>query len=298
VKSSQDFTFAFFPPLAKGGFPRETDVMLKRNPVVALLLAGLVIIQVACSGGRESQQAPPPPPAEQTKTAPPPAAPPEVKPTPSAPEPAPAEPAEKAPPKATPGKPAPKPKPAGPNPALLNPSLAKEKAPAQFRVKFETTKGAFVAQVTRASAPLGADRFYNLVKMGYYNDVAFFRVKDGFVAQFGIHGDPKVNDKWKSANINDDPTRESNVRGAITFATRGPNTRTTQLFINFGDNSQLDSQGFAPFAKVVEGMTVVDQLYKGYGDGPRQDLAQSQGNSYLRAQFLKLDFIKRASVVK
>ena len=121
------------------------------------------------------------------------------------------------------------------------------------------------------------------------------------MAQFGIHGDPKVNEKWKSAVINDDPPRESNVRGAITFATAGPNTRTTQLFINFDNNSQLDSQGFAPFAKVVEGMTVVDQLYKGYGDGaggPRQDLAQSQGNSYLRAQFPKLDFIKRASVVK
>jgi peptidyl-prolyl cis-trans isomerase A (cyclophilin A) len=279
--------------------------MLKPNCIAALLLAGLLVIQAACSGGRESQQAPPPPPAEQTKTAPPPSAPPEVKPTPSAPEPTPAEPTEKAPRKEpAPEKPAPKPKPAGPNPALLNPSLAKEKAPAQFRVKFETTKGAFVAEVTRASAPLGADRFYNLVRMGYYNDVAFFRVIDGFMAQFGIHGDPKVNEKWESANFNDDPTRESNVRGAISFATRGPNTRTTQLFINFDDNSQLDSRGFAPFAKVVEGMTVVDQLYKGYGEGapsgggPRQDLAQSQGNSYLRAQFPKLDFIKRASVVK
>ena len=277
--------------------------MLKPNCPAALLLAGLIVIQVACSGSRESQQAPPP--AEQSKTAPPPAAPPEVKPTPSEPEPAPAEPAEKAPPKEPlQSKATPKPKPAGPNPALLNPSLAKEKAPAQFRVKFETTKGAFVAQVTRASAPLGADRFYNLVRMGYYNDVAFFRVIDGFMAQFGIHGDPKVNDKWESARINDDPTRESNVRGAITFATAGPNTRTTQLFINFDNNSQLDSQGFAPFAKVVEGMTVVDQLYKGYGEGaprgkgPRQDLAQSQGNSYLRAQFPNLDFIKRASVVK
>jgi cyclophilin family peptidyl-prolyl cis-trans isomerase len=270
--------------------------MLKPNCPAALLLAGLIVIQVACSGGRESQQAPPPPPAEQTKTAPPPAAPPEVKPT----EPAPVEPIEKPAPEI----PAPKPKPVSPNPALLNPSLAKDKAPAQFRVKFETTKGPFVAQVMRASAPLGADRFYNLVKMGYYNDVAFFRVVDGFMAQFGINGDPKVNDKWESANINDDPTRESNVRGAISFATRGPNTRTTQLFINFGDNSQLDSRGFAPFAKVVEGMEVVDQLYKGYGEGapsgggPRQDLAQSQGNSYLRAQFPKLDFIKRASVVK
>lgn len=273
--------------------------MLKRHLVPTLLLAALIVVQAACSGSRESQQAPPPTPAEQTKTSPPPAAPPEVKPTPSEPEPKPAETTEKAPPKEPlPGKAAPKPKPAGPNPALLNPSLAKEKAPAQFRVKFETTKGTFIAQVTRASAPLGADRFYNLVKMGYYNDVAFFRVVDGFMAQFGINGDPKVNDKWESASINDDPTRESNVRGAISFASRPqPNTRTTQLFINFGDNSQLDSRGFAPFAKVVEGMDVVDQLYKGYGESPRQDLAQSQGNSYLRTQFPKLDFIKRASVV-
>ena len=274
--------------------------MSKPNCIAAFILVGLLAIQAACSGSRESQQAPPPPPAEQSKTAPPPEAPPEVKPTPSEPEPTPVEPTEKAPPKEPlPGKATPKPKPAGPNPALLNPSLAKEKAPAQFRVKFETTKGPFIAEVTRASAPLGADRFYNLVKMGFYNDVAFFRVVDGFVAQFGIHGDPKVNEKWESASFNDDPTRESNVRGAISFATRGPNTRTTQLFINFGDNSQLNSRGFASFAKVVEGMEVVDQLYKGYGDGgPRQDLIQSQGNAYLRAQFPKLDFIKRASLVK
>jgi peptidyl-prolyl cis-trans isomerase A (cyclophilin A) len=273
---------------------------MSRTPnCLAVLLSGLLVIEVACSGSRESQQPPPPPPAEQAKPAPPPA-PPEVQPPPSPPEPVPAE---KAPKEPVPGKAGVKPKPTGPNPALLNPSLAKEKAPAQFQVRFETTKGPFVVQVTRASAPFGADRFYNLVKMGFFNDVAFFRVRDGFVAQFGIHGDPKVNDKWKSASINDDPTRESNVRGAISFATRGPNTRTTQLFINFGDNSQLDSRGFAPFAKVVEGMIVVDQLYKGYGEGapsgggPRQDLAQSQGNSYLRAQFPKLDFIKRASVI-
>ncbi len=190
--------------------------MLKPNCAAALLLAGLIVFQVACSGSRDSQ----PPPAEQAKTPPPPEAPPEVKPTPSEQSLAPTPPAEKVPPKEpTPVKPTPKP--AGPHPALLNPSLAKEKAPAQFRVKFETTKGAFVAQVTRVSAPIGVDRFYNLVKMGYYNDVAFFRVIDGFVAQFGIHGDPKVNDKWESASINDDPTRESNVRGAITFATSG-----------------------------------------------------------------------------
>jgi peptidyl-prolyl cis-trans isomerase A (cyclophilin A) len=224
-----------------------------------------------------------------------------VKPTPSAPEPAPSEPT---PPKEVAPEKAAKPKAVEPDPALLNPSLAKAKAPGQFRVKFETTKGNFMVAVTRDTAPLGADRFYNLVRMGFYNDVAFFRVIDGFMVQFGINGDPKVNEKWKSAEIGDDPTRESNVRGAITFATRGPNSRTTQLFINFDNNSQLDSRGFAPFGKVTEGMTVVDQLYKGYGEGapsgggPRQDLAQSQGNRYLRAQFPKLDFIKRASVVR
>ena len=272
--------------------------MLKLNCLSALLLTGLLIGQIACSGGQQSQQTPPPAPAEQPKPAPPPEAPPEVKPAP-APEPSvkvpPAEPA--------PGKAA-KPKLTGPDPALLNPSLASAKAPAAFRVKFETSKGNFIVGVSRTSAPLGADRFYNLVKIGFYNDVAFFRVIDGFMAQFGIHGDPKVNDKWESARINDDPTRDSNVRGAVSFATAGPNTRTTQLFINFGDNSQLDSRGFAPFGKVVEGMTVVDQLYKGYGEGaprgggPRQDLVQSQGNTYLRAEFPKLDFIKRASLVK
>lgn len=274
--------------------------MSRPNCPAALLLSILLALQVACTGSRESQ--PPPPPTEQTKPAPPPAAPPEVKPAPSEPEPVLSEKAQ--PKEPVPAKTAAKPKLAGPDPALLNPSLAKEKAPAQFRVKFETTKGDFVVQVTRASAPLGADRFYNLVKMGFFNDVAFFRVLDGFMAQFGIHGNPKVSGKWESARINDDPTRESNVRGAVSFATAGPNTRTTQMFINFGDNSQLDSRGFASFGKVVEGMTVVDQLYKGYGEGapggggPRQDLIQSQGNSYLRAQFPKLDFIKRASLVK
>ncbi len=171
-------------------------------------------------------------------------------------------------------------------------------------MKFETTKGDIVLEVNRAWAPRGADRFYDLVKIGYYNDVAFFRVIDEFMAQFGIHGDPKVNKKWEPARINDDPVKESNVRGAISFATAGPNTRTTQLFINYGDNSQLDQRGFAPFAKVIQGMEVVGALYKDYGEGvprgggPSQELMESQGNSYLRAQFPKLDYIKRASVVK
>jgi peptidyl-prolyl cis-trans isomerase A (cyclophilin A) len=187
---------------------------------------------------------------------------------------------------------------------LLNPALAKAKAPDLFKVKFETTKGNILLQVNRSWAPLGADRFYNLVKIGYFNDVAFFRVIDGFMAQFGIHGDPKVNAQWEPARISDDPVQESNVRGAVSFATAGPNTRTTQLFINYGDNSMLDQRGFAPFARVIQGMEVVDALYKDYGEGaprgggPSQGLLQSQGNSYLRSQFPKLDYIKRAALVK
>ena len=200
-------------------------------------------------------------------------------------------------------KPAPA-KPVAPDPILLNPSRATAKAPQQFKVKFETTKGEIILQVNRAWAPNGSDRFYNLVKAGFYNDVAFFRVIDGFMAQFGIHGDPQVNAKWEPARIEDDPVNSSNTRGAVSFATAGPNTRTTQLFINYGDNSMLDSRGFAPFARVITGMNVVDSLYKGYGEGaprgsgPSQGELQSQGNTYLRSQFPKLDYIKRASIIR
>jgi peptidyl-prolyl cis-trans isomerase A (cyclophilin A) len=187
---------------------------------------------------------------------------------------------------------------------LRDPARAKEQAPATFRVRFETTKGPFVVEVTRAWAPRGADRFYNLVKAGYYDDVTFFRVIDNFMVQFGIHGDPAVNAVWREARIPDDPVTQSNRRGMLTYATAGPGTRTTQLFINFRDNTGLDGQGFAPFGRVVEGMSVVDSLYSGYGEGaprgmgPDQGRAQAEGNSYLRGSFPKLDSIQTARLVK
>ncbi|MFQ5701338.1 MAG: peptidylprolyl isomerase [Acidobacteriota bacterium] len=193
---------------------------------------------------------------------------------------------------------------AGPNPALVNPSIANEQAPDKFRAKFTTTKGDFVIEVTRDWSPAGADRFYNLVKIGYFKDVAFFRVVENFMAQFGIHGDPRVNAAWRSANITDDPVKQSNLRGFVTFAmSSSPNSRSVQFFINYKDNSFLDGQRFAPFGKVVEGMDVVDSLYKGYGDapprgrGPNQALIQSQGNPYLKKDFPELDYIKSASLV-
>lgn len=188
--------------------------------------------------------------------------------------------------------------------ALRDPSRATEKAPDRFRVRFETTKGPFVVEVTRAWAPRGADRFYNLVKAGYYDDVAFFRVIAGFMVQFGIHGDPRVSAAWREARIQDDPVTQSNTRGMITYATAGPGTRTTQLFVNYKDNAFLDSQGFAPFGRVVEGMAVVDSLYAGYGEGapsgmgPHQGRAQTEGNAYLRGSFPKLDFVKTARLAK
>jgi peptidyl-prolyl cis-trans isomerase A (cyclophilin A) len=207
----------------------------------------------------------------------------------------------KPPPSSTPTAPAAQPaKPIAP--ALLAPEKATETAPASFKVKFDTTQGQFVVEVTRAWAPKGADRFYNLVKIGYFEDIAVFRVIDGFMAQFGIHGEPKVNSAWRNARIDDDPVKESNKRGYLTFATSGANSRTVQMFINFGDNSRLDSQGFSPFGKVITGMDVVDKLYKGYGegapvgDGPEQGRLQFQGNSYLKSSFPKLDYIKTATL--
>lgn len=191
------------------------------------------------------------------------------------------------------------------NPALLDPSLAKDRAPDEFKVRFSTTKGDFVIEVNRDWAPNGADRFYNLVKIGYFNDVAFFRNIEGFMVQFGINGDPAVNRKWKNSNIKDDPVKESNKRGYVTFAQRGdPNSRSTQFFVNFGDNSFLDGQRFAPFGRVVEGMKVVDSLYNGYGEGaprglgPDQGRLQDEGNAYLNRDFPKLDYIKTAKLVE
>ena len=193
---------------------------------------------------------------------------------------------------------------AGASSALSDPSKANAKAPDTYKAKFETTKGAFVIQVTRSWAPLGADRFYNLVKSGYYDDVAFFRVISGFMVQFGIHGVPSVNDAWRAARIQDDPVTQTNSRGMVTFATSGPNTRTTQVFVNFRDNKALDAQGFSPFGKVVEGMEVVDSLHAGYGEGaprgkgPSQAEMQRTGNAYLKASFPELDWVKKATIVE
>jgi len=190
-----------------------------------------------------------------------------------------------------------------PRAALLEPSRATAKAPATYRVRFATTKGTFVIEVHRDWAPRGADRFYNLVRAGYYDDVAFFRVIDNFMVQFGINGDPQVNTVWREARMPDDLVKQSNTRGMVTFATAGPESRTTQVFINFKDNSRLDDMGFAPFGKVVQGMAVVDSLYSGYGEGaprgrgPDQGRAQGQGNAYLKRSFPKLDFVKTARVV-
>jgi len=198
----------------------------------------------------------------------------------------------------------PAPTPAGANAALTDPSKANAKAPDTYKAKFETTKGNFVIQVTKSWAPNGADRFYNLVKSGYYDDVAFFRVISGFMVQFGIHGTPAVNDAWRSARIQDDPVTQSNAPGMVTFATSGPNTRTTQVFINFGNNKALDAQGFSPFGKVVEGMDVVNKLHAGYGEGaprgrgPSQAEMQKTGNAYLKASFPELDWVKKATIVE
>ncbi len=187
---------------------------------------------------------------------------------------------------------------------LANPAALNEQAPPLYKVNVDTSKGQFVLEVHRDWAPIGADRFYNLVKNGFYDNARFFRVISGFMVQFGINGDPKVSAVWRAANIKDDPVRQSNQRGYISFATAGPNTRTTQVFINFADNRALDRMGFAPFGRVVSGMDVVDALYSGYGEGaprgngPAQQRVQSQGNAYLTQNFAKLDYIKKAAIAK
>jgi peptidyl-prolyl cis-trans isomerase A (cyclophilin A) len=187
---------------------------------------------------------------------------------------------------------------------LANPAALNELAPAAYKAKFDTSKGTFVVEVHRDWAPNGADRFYNLVNNGFYDNARFFRVIGDFMVQFGINADPKISAVWREARIKDDPVRQSNKRGLITFATAGPNTRTTQVFINFRDNNMLDNQGFAPFGQVVSGMDVVDKLYSGYGEGaprgqgPDQGRIQREGNAYLTTEFAKLDYIKKATIEK
>lgn len=193
---------------------------------------------------------------------------------------------------------------ARPAATLLKPGLANETAPDIFKVRFTTTAGDFVIKAHRDWAPNGADRLFNLVKIGFFNDVAFFRVMKNFVVQFGIHGDPAVSGAWLEATIPDDPVKESNTRGFVSFADRrSSGTRTTQLFINLASmNSYLDEEGYSPVATVVEGMEVVEALYSGYGDGaprgsgPSQATIQSEGNEYLKRDFPKLDYIKSASI--
>ena len=188
-----------------------------------------------------------------------------------------------------------------PPPVLLKPSALTAKAPATYAAAFQTTKGTFVVTVHRNWAPKGADRFYNLVKSGFFNGDEFFRVVKGFVVQFGLNGDPKVSAAWQNANIPDDPVKESNAPGTLTFADAGPNTRSTQMFINLANNGpNLDGQGFAPIGKVTSGMNVVQKLYGGYGEAVTnlQGQIATQGNAFLKKRFPKLDSIIRATLVK
>lgn len=296
------------------------NMSIKRFSVVWLAIAALVLLG-ACGGSSEPATQAPPAESAAEKADQPKADQPQAsaasegteKESPTeapaeSPEP---EPAKKDAPSATPtpppvkkDKPAPA-KPAGPQPALLDPGLANETAPDLFRIQFNTTKGHFTVEIHRDWAPHGADRLYNLVKIGYFKDIAFFRVLKGFMAQFGIHGNPEISAAWRRANIPDDPVKQSNKRGRITFATAGPNTRSVQFFINYDDrNAMLDSRGFAPLGQVVAGMEVVDSLYNGYGEGaprgpgPNQMLLQQKGNSYLKASYPNLDYIKSAALVK
>ena len=181
-------------------------------------------------------------------------------------------------------------------------------APPVFKADFDTSAGMFVVEVHRDWAPNGADRFYNLVKNGFFDNARFFRVISGFMVQFGINGDPAISSVWRDARIPRDPVKEGNKRGNITFAMQGgpngPDTRTTQMFINFGDNSNLDSAGFAAFGKVTKGMDVVDKIYSGYGEGapsgrgPEQGRVQAEGNAYLTKDFPKMDYIKKTTIEK
>ena len=194
---------------------------------------------------------------------------------------------------------------AGPQPLLMQPTVTPKKCPRSFDVLFRTTKGDFIVQVTRKWAPQGAARFHHLVGVGFYDGTRFFRAIDGFMVQFGIHGDPAVDAVWSEHPIPDDPVVESNRRGYVTFAMAGPDSRTTQVFVNLvNKNYRLDESGFAPFGKVIQGMDVIDKLYKGYGEGapagkgPRQDLIKQRGNAYLDEHFPELDAIQSARIIK
>ncbi len=186
-----------------------------------------------------------------------------------------------------------------PDPTELN-----QPSPETYKVKFETSKGDFIVEVYRGWSPYGADRLYYLVKNRFYDDVRFFRVIEGFMAQFGFHGIPDVTQVWSEMTFQDDPVKESNLRGYVSFAKSAiPDSRSTNLFINLVDNTYLDASGFSPIGKVIEGMDVVDQLYSGYGEGapsgrgPDQALIREQGNEYLNKNFPNLDYIKKARII-
>ncbi len=188
--------------------------------------------------------------------------------------------------------------------SLDRPETLSERAPDTYRASFATSKGDFVIEVHRDWAPLGADRFFNLVKNGYFDETRFFRVVRGFMAQIGISGKPELNAIWRERRIEDDPVKKSNLRGFVSFATAGPGTRTTQFFINYADgNSRLDTMGFAPFGQVTSGMDIVDALYGDYGEGaprgrgPDQGRIQSEGNAYLLRDFPQLDYVKKATIL-
>jgi peptidyl-prolyl cis-trans isomerase A (cyclophilin A) len=187
---------------------------------------------------------------------------------------------------------------------LLIPTTKYEKAPDEFKIALETTKGNITIKLVRAWSPKGVDHLHHLVKIGYYDNVAFFRAIEGFMVQFGIHGDPKINGLWSETNLQDEPVKVSNKKGYLTYAkSNAPNSRSTQLYINLVDNPNLDNYGFAPIGEVVEGMSIVESLYMGYGEGaprgmgPSQMTFAQQGNAYLKAQFPKLDYIKKSTLV-
>lgn len=184
-------------------------------------------------------------------------------------------------------------------PSLKNPASLKETAPAVYKVKLDTSAGPVVIEVHRDWAPLGADRFYNLVKNGFYDNVRFFRVISGFMAQGGMNGDPAIQALWGKNNFKDDPVKQSNKRGFVTFAKTGaPNSRSTQFYINYADNSALDPQGFAPFGQVVSGMEFVDKFYTYGKNVPDQGRITAEGNAYLQKEYPKLDYIKKATIEK
>ncbi len=183
------------------------------------------------------------------------------------------------------------------NDALKDPSALNEQAPDKYNVTLKTSKGDIVIAIDRALAPIGADRFYNLVKNGYFDGCRFFRVMPDFIIQFGMNGDPSINEIWRGARIEDEPVRETNSRGTITFAKQqAPNTRTTQMFINLGNNARLDKRGFSPFGRVIEGMDLADTVFAGYGQNPDQGRITVEGNAYLEANFPKLDYIEKAVI--